>query len=84
MDANKLKVLQDIDYTVQKSCMLCVHFVGYTWGTCDRHEYEHLKHTERLRELTVHASGICKHFEEDHTARPHLGKFAQFLSTSKE
>lgn len=82
MDKNKLKVLQDVSYEIKKTCGLCRFMrVGTRamWGTCMRASYEHQKHTEATREMSVHAFGGCTFFElgADHAVA--LSSFSQFL-----
>ena len=60
MDANKLKVLQNLDYTIKRVCGNC----GFTslvsgWGNCALHSYQHQKHTDSKRALSIHFSGSC-------------------------
>lgn len=66
MDENKRLVLQQIDYNIQKSCGMCIHssFVGSgNFGDCRVNKYEHLKHTDRVRNLSIHRYGSCPKFE---------------------
>jgi len=81
MDANKLKVLQDLSYTVQKSCGLCTHgvFPNNDWGTCNKHTYDHLKHTGEARQLSVFRYGSCEGFEFHKPLEPMLGHFKEFM-----
>ena len=63
MDANKLKTLRAIHYTIRPCCQLCAYFKPGNrpgFGTCVQHVYSHLKHTEKDRELSVHANGVCR------------------------
>ncbi len=63
MDANKLKKLQDIDYTIKPSCGLCVYasFPNNDWGLCAKHEYDHKKH-DGMHKLSIHRLGSCSEF----------------------
>jgi len=68
MDANKLKVLQDINYTVRKVCDNCKFAKGLQhnstgFGTCAKHHYKHLKHTGEPRELSINKFGYCNSHE---------------------
>jgi len=81
MDANKLAKLQKIDYQVCKVCGLCLHsnFPNSEWGTCGLHKYDHLKHSETTRELSIHKFGSCKHFELNESMVNNLGTFKGFI-----
>lgn len=62
MDANKLARLEDIGYSIQPTCGLCVHFFappGGEFGECDLYSYEHQKHTGPPRKLSVNRHGSC-------------------------
>jgi len=67
MDANKLKVLQEIGYTIVPSCATCQHsdLSRDGWGYCNAHEYEHLKHSEETSRLSVHQLGHCDSWIRD-------------------
>lgn len=81
MDANKLKVLREIGYTVRRTCSLCVHArfaCSSDWGACDAHAYEHAKH-ERVRALSIHRAGTCARFEPDAESVERLAGFAEML-----
>jgi hypothetical protein len=86
MDANKLKILQDIEYRIHRSCGNCKYrnISGFIFGTCKKHKYSHLKHSASNRELSVCVDGICKYHEwmVDGTGDYYkmiLDKFAQFM-----
>ena len=61
MDANKLAELRRIGYAVRPSCGLCKHgqFPSDEWGTCAVRVYQHEKHSESTRNLSVHRNGSC-------------------------
>ena len=64
MDKNKLKKLKEIGYHIKKCCGLCRHsHIKKLWGTCEKHDYEHLKHTDALRQLSINVYGTCKDFD---------------------
>jgi len=66
MDANKLKKLRDEGYTISKCCGACKHgsFAGsYLFGCCSIKSYNHLKHTESKRPLSIIQYGSCNSFE---------------------
>lgn len=81
MDATKLKVLRDLDYKVQKTCGLCIHgvFPVNDWGTCQKHEYQHEKHTGGARKLSIVKYGSCKDFKEYDSSGATLGAYQEFL-----
>lgn len=66
MDANKLEKLKEIGYQVKKVCGLCNHSefeVGSEWGVCKIYTYEHKKHADSKRELSINKMGGCPSFE---------------------
>jgi hypothetical protein len=67
MDANKKRKLTDLGYRVLDTCGRCMHgqFKGYEWGTCQKHTYQHQKHSYKVRQLSIHRSGYCnsEHFQ---------------------
>lgn len=67
MDANKLKVLQNINYTVRKACGNCQYsrfgHPSANFGTCSKHHYTHLKHSDGNRELSINEFGYCDKHE---------------------
>jgi hypothetical protein len=85
MDANKLKVLREIDFAIAPHCGVYTHadLSSDGWGYCNRHSYQHLKHNEEISRLSVHQMGSCPHFELDHGKAATLGlhAFAEFLPT---
>ncbi|KKN14930.1 hypothetical protein LCGC14_0991170 [marine sediment metagenome] len=67
MDANKLKKLRVINYEIG-TCGICVHglFDGRSrYGSCKYYTYNHSKHTDNPRQLSIHRYGYCKKFEAD-------------------
>ena len=81
MDANKLKVLREIGYAIQKTCGNCLHatFPSNDWGTCGIWTYQHEKHTGDVRELSINKDGVCPHHEVDEASSVVLGAFREFL-----
>jgi len=83
MDANKLKVLREINYTIPKTCETCVHsdLSDDGWGYCGAHEYKHLKHSELTSFLSIHRGGSCKQyaFSENKVAVLGLHAFKEFI-----
>lgn len=81
MDRNKLKVLQDIGYSIKKVCGNCLHglFPQNDWGTCAVTTYDHEKHTGPARQLSIHRTGHCSKHVFD-TSRGHqLGAFQPLI-----
>jgi len=83
MDANKLKVLREIDYKIPTTCETCAASdIGADgWGVCGVHEYKHLKHSELTSFLSVHRSGCCNKHELDENKVAVLGlhAFKEFI-----
>lgn len=83
MDANKLKVLQEVGYRINSHCGICRHadLSKDGWGYCGVHFYNHLKHSEERSRLSINRMGSCPRFELDEQALAVLGlhQFAQFL-----
>lgn len=82
MDANKLRVLNSIEYTVHKCCGLChrAEFpINSEWGLCSLHDYTHQKHTETMRALSINKYGSCDEFEMSEEALDRLGAFERFV-----
>jgi len=65
MDQNKLKKLHDIGYKINGCCGICAHANSFNddWTTCKVHTYNHLKHTDEVRQLSVFIFGSCPQFE---------------------
>lgn len=82
MDKNKLKVLQEVNYEIKKVCGMCCYMRAGTramWGTCTKFSYDHQKHTDTNREMSVHAFGSCSSFQLGADQVTWLGSFGQFL-----
>jgi len=82
MDNNKLKVLQELPYVIQRCCGLCKFGtfpgLGSNWGTCKENSYEHQKHSDANRQLSINKFGSCPKFEADSYQVTSLAKFAGF------
>jgi hypothetical protein len=80
MDENKLKVLREIEYAIHPACGRCAHS-GFSddasWGECFIHQYEHQKHTDSQRYLSVYKYGSCPSFEPIKYEAIHA--FAEFV-----
>lgn len=62
MDLNKLERLKTIKYIVKKCCINCInanHFNREGFSTCKVHQYVHIKHTDKVRQLSIYVSGCC-------------------------
>lgn len=82
MDQNKLKVLQDIGYTIPKTCGLCEHgrfAASQDFGVCAIQTYDHLKHSGPARSLSINIAGSCPKFKIDEDAKSRLGAWAEFV-----
>jgi hypothetical protein len=83
MDQNKLNKLQEIGYTIPRSCGTCKHFTQYEdmhFGECAVNEYTHLKHTGGKRKLSVVQYGSCNKYEQGEVGFLHA--FTMFLTSS--
>lgn len=84
MDANKRLKLLSLGYSIQGSCGICQYgnFVGsQSFGACGLHTYQHLKHTEDHRQLSVYIHGRCEDFTLD-VAKARLGLWEEFVEKS--
>lgn len=86
MDANKLQKLREVGYVVIDCCAVCEsgQFQGgpaQRWGTCAVHQYEHLKHSENPRQMSVCAFGFCPQFKLSETQKALMGSWTQFMGT---
>lgn len=84
MDVNKLKRLRAIAYRILPVCGICKHgcFQPHSqWGTCSQHQYEHLKHSESGRQLSIHRAGSRSDFHMEEREGQILHAFSEFLST---
>jgi len=82
VDKNKQKKLREIHYAITGTCATCVHgqFNGDVWGTCAFWTYDHLKHSESTRQLSIHQLGRCLDgYESDPKKLADLGKFDEFV-----
>jgi hypothetical protein len=82
MDANKLQVLRGLPYVIPKTCGLCKHgqfLPSVDWGSCSVTMYEHQKHSESHRQLSIYRGGSCAKFEEAEKVEGLLGTFKEFL-----
>ncbi len=82
IDKNKLSYLHRISYIIPKTCCLCKHgvFVGVNnFGGCAIQTYEHLKHTEAKRQLSIFRGGSCSLWEEGDQTANVLGAYYEFL-----
>lgn len=80
-DKNKLKVLQDINYKILRTCANCKHaeLTEYNeWGTCKVHKYQHGKHTGDDRGVSIHKSGTCKSHDYELMVTFRYGAHDQF------
>lgn len=66
MDANKLKTLQDLKYRIKRCCGICLYgrFANsmQLFGCCEAKKYEHQKHSDAKRCLSVYRYGSCDDF----------------------
>jgi len=66
MDVNKLKTLQELKYRIKKCCGICIHGRFATtcdwFGCCEAKQYQHQKHSDSQRQLSVYRYGSCDDF----------------------
>ncbi len=82
MDANKAETLRKIEYKIRPVCATCIHgqFRGSVWGTCAIWQYDHLKHSDSIRQLSINILGHCSAgYEADPKKIADLGKFQEFV-----
>lgn len=82
MDANKAATLRGIEYEIRGTCGTCIHgqFKEGAWGTCAAWKYDHLKHADSTRQLSIHILGRCLlGYKPDPKKIIGLGKFQEFL-----
>ena len=87
MDANKLKVLQDINYTIRKTCGNCEHAFLNTrdtkgivdFGLCTIQFYNHEKHTNSKRELSINEYGYCSKHKWEYNTKNVLHGVAELM-----
>mgnify|MGYP003613172759 CR=1 FL=1 len=77
MDANKLIKLNKINYEIKRCCGICEHANVFNdnWSTCKIHTYEHEKHSEANRQLSIFKFGYCSQFKFN----AELGTWKEFL-----
>lgn len=82
MDANKLRKIQAINYRILPTCELCINSrfpnTLASFGTCKLELYEHRKHTEAMRDLSIFRGGTCDKHDWNEHALGRLGTWAQF------
>ena len=81
MDANKEKVLDSIHYEIVPCCGLCI-FAKMSpdgWGICVMHQYEHEKHSDRYREVSISQYGYCESFVRSPQSVEKLGKYKKYF-----
>lgn len=82
MDANKAQTLRDIGYQIFPVCGSCVYgqfAEGVKWGICGLHTYDHKKHTESRRPLSININGGCSSHELDKVAEAKYYAFGEFV-----
>ncbi len=62
MDVNKLDKLKDLGYSISRCCGNCNFAMMNNvqpFGTCQHHSYDHKKHSDTVRELSINRYGAC-------------------------
>jgi hypothetical protein len=81
MDPNKADALDEIDYRIVPCCWMCCfgHFEeGKEWGECYSHQYDHTKHTEKPRNISIHRSGKCRDYQASSVPLNKLGAYRRY------
>lgn len=81
MDTNKLAALKALPYVINPVCGLCKHgkFPNDDWGSCEATKYDHLKHSDATRDISIHKYGSCPNFEEEPKRVGMLARFSGIL-----
>ncbi len=83
MDHNKYLKLLEIGYEIRPVCSTCVHGrfenAYEIFGTCKLHSYQHLKHSQSERELSVFRAGCCQNHEPNPGTEAALHGFKEFV-----
>ncbi len=79
MDENKRLKLHEIGYVLHDTCAQCIYSqfnYGSDYGTCGLFTYEHKKHADSTRQLSINRSGWCPSFIDERL--PQDQHFAEF------
>lgn len=83
MDANKDKKLTEIGYQIHPTCATCKHVhlanTRVEWGTCKKHAYKHMKHTEQDRQLSINRYGNCSNHQLKAEYQGHWLHFNKYI-----
>ena len=87
MDENKKKKLEEIGFQVRECCATCKHSsfsraeqgLSGGFGVCEIQTYDHLKHTDNPRQLSINIAGWCPLFELDPSMPAQLHGFFEFM-----
>lgn len=83
MDQNKLKVLQEINYSIRSTCKSCFYsdLSVDGWGYCNLHKYAHKKHSEAESRLSINELGHCSKYKKSlpNVSILNLHAFEQFF-----
>ena len=82
MDENKRLKLVEIGYEIKPSCGMCLHAKiedDEDFGTCNKHEYKHLKHIGSPRKLSILRYGNCPQYEPVLAFANYIHGFKEFL-----
>ena len=67
MDQNKIEKLQEVGFKILPTCGRCKYGrfsnPGNFFGKCAKFTYNHLKHNQNPRQLSIHSAGSCGAFE---------------------
>jgi len=82
MDENKRLKLVDIGYEIRPVCITCVYgrfSPNSHFGDCVRWKYDHLKHSDSHRDLSVYRAGSCGEHELNPGTEAALHGFKEFV-----
>lgn len=83
MDENKRLKLVEIGYEIRPTCNTCIYGrfdnLYEIFGTCKKYSYEHLKHSDKKRELSVFKAGSCPEHEMDPGTEAAMHGFKEFM-----
>lgn len=81
MDDNKRQKLAEINYTILRTCALCLYakFPNDDWGTCQNNTYLHAKHNG-VQQLSINKNGSCPGFIRSSKAIVPMFHFKDFFT----
>lgn len=80
MDENKRNKLRLIQYRIVRACGSCANAniqSDSDFGYCVQHQYDHAKHTDNPRQLSIHRLGFCGDYRFDKRLSPEWNEFLE-------